>query len=79
MAQSPNQPHSDTSTAKKAKSTWNYTPDLPVTTSPYFRWPPDFKLIGKWLLGGWFPISERSIILLLAIVSSLYFLSLIHI
>lgn len=58
---------------KPARSTWNYTPDLPVTVSPYFQWPINLKQIGNWMLGGWIPVSERLIILLLAIVSSLFF------
>ncbi len=63
----------DTAAKKKSRSAWHYTPDLPVTTSPYFRWPPDFRQIAQWMLGGWFPVSERLIILLLAVVANLYF------
>ncbi len=61
------------SVARKTRSPWHYTPALPVTVSPYFRWPLNFRSIGAWMLGGWFPISERLIILMLALVASLYF------
>lgn len=57
----------------KSKSPWHYTPDLPVSVSPYFQWPPSLRRIVGWMIGGWFPVSERLIILLLAIVASLYF------
>ena len=57
----------------RSRSAWNFNPPLPVAVSPYFRWPPDFASIFKWMVSGWFPISERLIILLLAIGCSLYF------
>ena len=57
----------------RSKKAWNFTPPLPVTVSPYFRWPPDFAGVLKWMLSGWFPESERSIILVLAIAVSLIF------
>jgi sterol desaturase/sphingolipid hydroxylase (fatty acid hydroxylase superfamily) len=57
----------------RSKKAWNFTPPLPVTVSPYFRWPPDFAGVLKWMLSGWFPVSERSIILVLAIAVSLIF------
>lgn len=53
--------------------TWHYTPPLPLSVSPYFRWPMNPLAILKWMVGGWFPISERLIILLLAIVSWVLF------
>ena len=58
---------------KQTKSPWHYTPGLPVTTSPYFKWPLNFPQIGKWIINGWFPVSERLIILLFAIVSCIFF------
>lgn len=59
--------------AGKSKSRWHYTPSLPVNVSPYFQWPPKLQQIGHWIFGGWFPVSERLIILLLAIISSAFF------
>lgn len=66
---------SETSTPKpaKARTTWQYTPPLPVAVSPYFSWPPNVISIVKWMLSGWFPISERLIILVLAVISSVAF------
>jgi lathosterol oxidase len=66
---------SETSTPKpaKARTTWQYTPHLPVAVSPYFSWPPNVTSIVKWMLSGWFPLSERLIILVLALISSVAF------
>ena len=57
----------------RGKSPWHYTPALPIRPSPYFNWPMDVAAIGRWMVGGWFPLSERLIILLLAIVSASFF------
>lgn len=64
---------STNSSARKTRSAWHYTPSLPVATSPYFKRPVDLQQIGKWIISGWFPVSERLIILLLAIVASVFF------
>jgi len=64
---------SGNSSAAKTKSAWNYTPALPITTSPYFKIPTKPKQIGRWIISGWFPISERIIILLFAIIASVFF------
>lgn len=63
----------DTSNTDRVKKAWNYTPPLPVKVSPYFSWPPDVAGVLKWMVSGWFPVSERSIILVLAIVVSFIF------
>lgn len=62
----------DSATMKPSsgKSRWHYIPPLPLKTSPYFRWPPDVPAIARWIIRGWFPISERLIILLFAFVSA---------
>ncbi len=52
---------------------WHYTPALPLATSPYFRWPPDPVAVARWIIGRWLPLSERLIILLLAILSWVFF------
>jgi len=70
---SPSDKIAEESSVRKAKSAWHYTPELPVNTSPCFKWPLNFPQIGKWIFNGWFPVSERMIILLLAIVSSAFF------
>ncbi|MFK7854627.1 MAG: sterol desaturase family protein [Granulosicoccus sp.] len=56
-----------------ARKTWQYTPPLPMSVSPYFRWPPDIVAILKWMLSGWFPLSERLIILILAVTVATIF------
>ena len=53
--------------SKTSNPTWNYTPDLPIKTAPYFNWPPDPKHIIRWLIERWFPITERGLLVCLAI------------
>ena len=53
--------------SKTSTPTWNYTPDLPLKTAPYFNWPPDPKHIIRWLVERWFPITERGLLVCLAI------------
>jgi sterol desaturase/sphingolipid hydroxylase (fatty acid hydroxylase superfamily) len=54
----------------KRRKVWHYTPSLPLAVSPYFQWPLNAVAILKWMFSGWFPVSERLIILLLAIIVS---------
>ena len=68
-----NQSAQSPQSANKNRSAWHYTPSLPVVVSPYFRWPPDIVGILKWMFSGWFPISERLIILFFAVVVSAMF------
>lgn len=58
---------------RPAKAAWHYTPSLPITPSPYFRWPVAPVALLRWLFKGWFPVSERLIILLFAIASATVF------
>ena len=58
---------------RTSKSMWHYTPELPVDVSPYFKWPPRPGQILRWIVTGWFPVSERLIILLLALLASFFF------
>ncbi len=53
----------------RSNKTWHYKPALPITVSPYFQWPFRLKPVLRWIAGGWLPVSERLIILLLAVVS----------
>ena len=62
-----------TPAARKPRVAWNYTPDVPIATSPCFRWPPDVAGALRWIVSGWFPLSERLIILALAIVATALF------
>ncbi len=57
---------------RRKKETWNYTPSLPISASPYFNWPINLVSIFKWILRGWFPISERLIILIISIISFVF-------
>jgi len=67
-------PQSETSEKSgRGKNPWHYTPALPIKPSPYFNWPPKLSAVFKWMIGGWFPLSERLIILLVAIVSAYFF------
>lgn len=59
--------------SKPHKRPWHYTPPLPLQVSPYFRWPPDAGAVLKWIFDGWFPLSERLIVLLLSILCWVYF------
>ena len=69
---SSNQPQQKASKPKRGNKIWNYTPTLPIGTSPYFRWPPNIVAILKWMFGGWFPLSERLIILLISVLCWAY-------
>ncbi len=55
--------------AKANNRTWHYTPTLPLGASPYFSWPFDLIAVAKWIVKGWFPLTERAIILLISIFS----------
>ena len=57
----------------KSRSPWHYTPALPLTVSPYFQWPINVGSIVKWMISGWFPLSERLIILAIALIFSALF------
>ena len=59
-----------TGKSSSIKDRWHYVPPLPLKTSPYFSWPPSVPAIVRWIIRGWFPISERLIILLFAVLSA---------
>ena len=54
---------------RKGREPWHYRPPLPLRTSPYFGWPPRPGAMLAWFVRGWLPLSERLIILVLAILS----------
>ncbi len=67
----------ETSTAQPAakarkRREWNYKPDVPLQVSPLFQWPPDPVRIFKWVWNSWFLISERLIIVGLAVLTWFY-------
>ncbi len=47
---------------------WNYHPDLPLADSSVFRAPLDAKFLGKWFLRNWLMLSERVMMVLLAVL-----------
>ena len=52
---------------------WNHLPDVPLTVSPVFIWPPNPVAIAKWFWSSWFLISERLIIFGIAVICYLWF------
>jgi sterol desaturase/sphingolipid hydroxylase (fatty acid hydroxylase superfamily) len=46
---------------------WNYHPDLPMADPSIFRWPPDPGFLLYWLGRNWLTLSERMMMVLLAI------------
>lgn len=55
------------------RTAWQYTPELPIKVSPYFQLPPKLHKALTWFFRSWLPMTERLIILVLAIVVSLFF------
>jgi len=55
------------------KKQWHYRPQVPVQVSPLFRQPFDARAVLNWFGRGWFPLSERLVILSLAVVSWFFF------
>ena len=58
---------------KQKRSQWHYVPEVPIRVSPLFRTPFAPLAILKWIVAGWFPVTERLIILLLALLSWFFF------
>jgi len=54
-------------TAGEDKS-WNWHPDIPIQFSPLFTFPPNPVAVIKWYTRAWFPLTELTCYLLLAIV-----------
>ena len=48
---------------------WAYHPNLPVSNSPVFRWPPRLSQALKWFAAGWFRISGATLWVALAFVT----------
>ena len=45
---------------------WAYRPDVPIQTSPYFRWPPSPVAIWQWFAARWLVLGENIVIATLA-------------
>ena len=56
--------HSKTS----SNSNWNYHPELPLADNSIFKWPPEPSFAANWLRTNWLSLSERVLMLLLAIL-----------
>jgi len=46
---------------------WNYHPDLPLADPSIFKWPPQPAFLAHWLAGNWLMLSERVVMVLIAI------------
>lgn len=51
---------------------WNYHPDLPLANSSIFQWPPSPGFLGRWLVRNWLILSERVMMVLLAVACWLW-------
>ena len=47
---------------------WQYHPDLPLADPSIFRWPPDPRFLTRWFMRNWLSLSERMMILILAVM-----------
>ncbi|WP_299410022.1 sterol desaturase family protein [uncultured Roseobacter sp.] len=52
---------------------WNHLPELPLKVSPVFVWPPKPVEIATWFWNSWFLISERLIVVGIAVACYLWF------
>ena len=51
------------------KSVWNYHPDLPLENPSVFQWPPRPGFLAGWFARNWLMLSERVILLILAVLA----------
>ncbi len=52
---------------------WNYHPDLPLADGSIFRWPPRPGFIARWFACNWLSLSERVMMVILAVIAWLFF------
>lgn len=52
---------------------WHHTPPVPLQVSPLFRWPPRPMEIARWYWNSWFLVSERLILVAIAVISWTWF------
>ncbi len=48
---------------------WNYHPELPLEDHSMFRWPPQPGVVARWIARHWLTLSERMMMLLLALAA----------
>lgn len=59
-------------TEKNQSHEWNYHPDLPLADTSVFRWPPDVGFLARWLMRNWLTLSERVMMVILAVFAWLF-------
>ena len=52
---------------------WNYHPDLPLQDQSVFKWPPSPGFLARWFARNWLTLSERVMMVILAVVMWLFF------
>ncbi len=52
---------------------WNYHPELPLKDPSIFKWPPRAGFLARWFAANWLTLSERVIMVLLAVIAWLLF------
>ena len=57
---------------KPIRKEWNYHPDLPLADPSIFKWPPDPRFLGRWVLRNWLTLSERVMMVVLATLCWLF-------
>ncbi len=48
---------------------WNYHPELPLRNTSVFVWPPNPRNLGLWVVRNWLTLSERVLLLILAVMA----------
>ena len=52
---------------------WNYHPELPLQDPSVFKWPPSPAYLAGWLARNWLTLSERVLMVILAVVLWAFF------
>lgn len=70
----PSGPNSKTKTASKSfADRWHYIPNTPIEASPFFALPPRLSLMIAWLMTQWLVVTERSVLVVISLISWFYF------
>ena len=59
--------------AQDEAAKWAHTPELPIQVSPLFQWPIRPLAVLKWFWSGWFLLTEKLVILGIAMISWFWF------
>src|SRR6056297_3005692 len=60
-------------TKTRFEGQWHFRPEVPISVSPFFSWPPKPLRMGKWVVDRWFSIAENSILVVVASVCWFFF------